>query len=98
MVSPALTEAASAVLVSPTVAQFTVMLVKVFAGVDAPEPSLVVVKVARLATAPPQVAVLVPEEMCTLKVLPGPGEANRSMGPHVRVLVVVPVITHPMGG
>src|SRR6476469_4028522 len=95
MVSPALTEAASAVVVSPTVAQFTVMLVKTPAGEDAPEPSLVVVTVARLATAPPQVAVLVPEELCTLRGLPGTGEAARSMGPRVRVPVV---IAHPACG
>src|SRR5438093_1600383 len=65
------------------------MLVKVLAEGASPEPSLVVVKLARLATVPPQVAVVVGEEMCTLKLLPGPGLATRSMGPQPRVLVVV---------
>src|SRR5436190_2064168 len=99
MVSPALTEAASAVLVKVIAAQFTVMLVKVLAEGASPEPSLVVVKLARLATVPPQVAVVVGEEMCTLKLLPGPGLATRSMGPQPRVLVVVPVIEQaPLAG
>src|SRR6266404_6026512 len=87
MVSLALTEVASAVLVRPTVAQLT-MVVGLATVLEAPEPSLEVVKVARLDTVP-QVVASVGLVMWTLKVLPGPGEAARSMGPQVRVPVVI---------
>src|SRR2546430_126791 len=99
MGSPALTEEASAVLVKVIAAQFTVMLVNVLADGAVPEPSLVVAKLAWLATVPPQVAVVVGEEMCTLKVLPGPGLAARSTGPQFRVLGEVVVIEQaPLAG
>src|SRR5438309_1845931 len=59
------------------------MSVVVPAGVEAPEPSLEVVKVARLEISPvPQVAELVWLKMWTVKVPPLPA---RSVGPHVRV-------------
>src|SRR5713101_3998672 len=94
MVSPPLatdptTPLTSEVLVRPTVAQLTTMLVvgtRVVAV--SPEPSLEVVKVARLDTVP-QVVASVGLVMWTLKVLPGPGEAARSMGSQVRVPVVI---------
>src|SRR5712692_9034244 len=85
MVSLALTEMASAVLVRPTVAQLTVMVVGLATTLEAPEPSLVVVKVARLDTVP-QVVASVGLVMWTLKV---PVVAARSMGPQVRVPVVI---------
>src|SRR5438270_847898 len=55
-------------------------------GDDTPEPSLEVVKLAWLEMAPvPHVVRSVVPETWTLKVLFGPGEAARSMGPQVRV-------------
>src|SRR5437899_1071897 len=71
-----------------SVAEVTVKEVGLATTLEAPEPSLVVVKVARLDTVP-QVVASVGLVMWTLKVLPGPGEAARSMGPHVRVPVVI---------
>src|SRR5436305_2006244 len=59
---------------------------------ETPEPSLVVVKWARLETGVTQVAVEVPDWMWTLKVLPGPGEAVRSPTLQVKTLGVTPVL------
>src|SRR5437764_1385291 len=99
MGSPALTEEASAVEVKVIAAQFTVMLVNVLADGAVPEPSLVVAKLAWLATVPPQVGVVGGEVMCTLKVLPGTGLAARSTGPQFRVLGEVVVIEQaPLAG
>src|SRR5205823_5338792 len=68
----------------------------VVASPELPEPSLEVVKLAWLATRAVQFVAVVGLLMWTLKVLPGPGEAARSVvePPQVRVLVVVPVIAH----
>src|SRR5437660_1493038 len=50
-------------------------------GLESPLPSLEVVKLAWLSIVPvPQVVRSVAPETWTLKVLPGPGEAARSMG------------------
>src|SRR5437588_756409 len=89
MVSLALAEVASAVLVRVIEAQLTVMsVVGTRVVAVSPEPSLVVVKVAWLDTVP-QVVASVGLEMWTLKVLVAV-VVPRSTGPQVRVPVVMP--------
>src|SRR4051794_14600303 len=76
---------ASAFLTRVMLAQLTVMEVTPVppVGLESPEPSLVVVKWARLSIAPvAQVAELVWLVMCTTKVAPPPA---RSVGPQVRL-------------
>src|SRR3954469_22513343 len=84
---------ASAFLTRVMLAQLTVMEVTPVppVGLESPEPSLVVVKWARLSIVPvAQVAELVWLVTCTTKVAPLPA---RSVGPHVRCWVASMVQT-----